>query len=137
MNPTNMFRNYCYVLIIWLLLACTASKKANVNIDHETVSDSMPAADKMSAKKDDFIENLMKVYPQYFEEVLQKRDSFNIQVIYTQINREADNTPVFKNHYFNYEPTHYRYPASTVKMPVALLALQRLQELKIAGLDIL
>ena len=30
---------------------------------------------------------------------------------------------------------HYFYPASTVKLPVAILALQKLNELKITGLD--
>jgi len=135
MNPMNIFQKSYYLLIICSLGGCAASKKGIVKNDQATVSSSMPAEDKISAKTDDFIENLMKSQPEYFDEILQKRDSFNVQIIYTQINRQADNTPIFKNHYFNYEPTHYRYPASTVKMPVALLALQRLHELKIAGLD--
>ncbi|MGZ3854365.1 MAG: serine hydrolase, partial [Flavisolibacter sp.] len=40
-----------------------------------------------------------------------------------------------KNYYFNIDPKQYFYPASTVKMPTAIMALQRLNELKVPGLD--
>jgi hypothetical protein len=82
-----------------------------------------------------FLEDLMKKYPQYFDHILQQRDSLKVQIIYTQINRDADNNPSFKNYYFNVDPDKYFYPASTVKMPVALLALQKLNELRLPGLD--
>src|SRR5574343_1772212 len=51
-----------------------------------------------------------------------------------EIDRNATNEPRFTDHYFNVGSDLYFYPASTVKMPVALLALQRLRELNIAGL---
>ncbi len=41
----------------------------------------------------------------------------------------------FTDHYFNVSDSSYFYPASTVKLPVAILALQKLNELKIKGLD--
>ena len=43
--------------------------------------------------------------------------------------------PEFTDHYFNVNDSSYFYPASTVKLPVAILALQKLNELKITGLD--
>lgn len=86
-------------------------------------------------KTDPFLENLLKQYPAYFKTILDNRDSFRVQIIYTQINRLASNRPVFTNYYFNVNPDHYYYPASTVKMPTALLALQKLAEMKIPGLD--
>ncbi|HTS45222.1 MAG TPA: serine hydrolase [Puia sp.] len=82
-----------------------------------------------------FLEELMKKYPQYFDRILRQRDSLRVQIIYTQIDRDAKNNPSFKNYYFNVNPNKYFYPASTVKMPVALLALQRLQELRLPGLN--
>lgn len=58
-----------------------------------------------------------------------------VQVIYTQIERRKNGRPQFTDHYFNVNDSDYFYPASTVKLPVAILALQKLHELKIAGLD--
>lgn len=87
------------------------------------------------AKTDIFLENLLQKYPQYFGELMNRRDSFRLQIIYTQIDRKENNKPVFTDYYFNVDPQLYFYPASTVKMPTALLALQRLNELKLPGLD--
>jgi hypothetical protein len=56
-------------------------------------------------------------------------------VIYTRIDRNKKGEPVFTDDLFNVNSTKYFYPASTVKLPIAILALQRLNELKIAGLD--
>ena len=77
-----------------------------------------------------FIEALLLKYPQYFDEILKKRDELNIQIMYTQINRRANGTPDLTHHYFNVNPDKYFYPASTVKLPIVLLALQKLNELK-------
>jgi hypothetical protein len=40
-----------------------------------------------------------------------------------------------REHYFNVDSSRYFYPASTVKLPVALLALEKLHRLNIEGLD--
>ena len=77
----------------------------------------------------------MKKYPEYFGNILQNRDSLRVQIIYTQINRSAQNKPSFTNYYFDVNDSDYFYPESTVKMPVALLALQKIHELRIPGLD--
>ncbi|MBC7850788.1 MAG: serine hydrolase [Chitinophagaceae bacterium] len=61
-------------------------------------------------------------------------DSLRLQIIYTKIDRSDANKPIFTDYYFNVSADQYFYPASTVKMPVALLALQRLNELKLPGL---
>lgn len=86
-------------------------------------------------RTDAFLENLLQQYPQYFGKLVDKRDSFRLQIIYTKIDRKANNQAVFTDYYFNVNPDQYFYPASTVKMPTALLALQRLNELKLPGLD--
>ena len=78
---------------------------------------------------------ILQQYPQYFDSLLRKIDVWQIKIIYTQVDRKANNKPVLKNYYFNIDSKQYFYPASTVKMPVALLSLQRLHELKIPGLD--
>ncbi|HTJ14468.1 MAG TPA: serine hydrolase [Dinghuibacter sp.] len=77
--------------------------------------------------------NLLAHNPAYFDTLLQNRDSLGIQIIYTQIDRNRDNTPTFKDYYYNLDTSRYFYPASSVKLPVALLALERLHELQ--GID--
>ncbi|HEY0680251.1 MAG TPA: serine hydrolase [Chitinophagaceae bacterium] len=86
-------------------------------------------------RTDAFLENLLSGYPQYFGSVLQKRNEYKVQVIYTQIDRKKNNEPVFTSYYFNVDPGNYFYPASTVKMPVALLALEEIGKLKHLGVN--
>lgn len=88
-----------------------------------------------AGKTDTFLVNLLQSRPEAFGNILLNRDALKVQIIYTQINRQADNTPVFQPYYFNVDSGSYFYPASTVKMPVALMALQRLNELKVFGLN--
>jgi cell division protein FtsI/penicillin-binding protein 2 len=56
-----------------------------------------------------------------------------VQIIYTQVNKK-DNT--FKSYTYNVNSDKYFYPASTVKMPVAILALQKLNELNKNGTEV-
>ena len=86
-------------------------------------------------KTDIELEKILSAYPQYFGKILEKKDEYRVQIIYTRIDRQANNQPMFTDYRYNLNPDLYFYPASTVKMPTALLALQRLQELKIPGLD--
>src|SRR5437868_3742094 len=91
---------------------------------------------KISQEKNDlFLINLLKSYPQYFDSLLKNNDQYGIQIIYTKIDRTQNNKPVFTDHYFNVDSGKYFYPASTVKLPTALLALQKLHELNVEGLD--
>ena len=98
----------------------------------QPVTNTIPAD---STKTDAFLENLLSANPQYFADILSHRKEWNTQIIYTQITRGANGMPSLKNYYFNVNPANYFYPASTVKFPVSLLALQRLNELKEKGID--
>jgi beta-lactamase class A len=88
----------------------------------------------IEVRTDVFLEELLKSQPQ-FKKILDNRDSFKVQIIYTRIDRQAGNAPVFTPYFFNVSNQNYFYPGSTVKMPVALMALQRLNELKVFGLN--
>ncbi|MEO8765172.1 MAG: serine hydrolase [Ginsengibacter sp.] len=87
------------------------------------------------AKTDSFLANLLKKYPRYFDSIIKYRQEWNVQVIYTQVNRDKNNNPAFTDYYFNVDSSKYFYPASTVKLPTALLALQRLNELRSTGIS--
>ncbi len=68
-----------------------------------------------------------------FQQVLHDPQTYRLQIIYTEINRDKHNKPFFKNYYFNYNPDLYFNPASTVKLPLAFLALEKLNKLHIKG----
>lgn len=90
---------------------------------------------KSSNNEDEFIPKLLEKYPQYFDSILKNKNDWRVQIIYTQIDRDKNGVPVLKDHYFNIDTGMYYYPASTVKLPIAIMALQRLNELNIPGLD--
>ncbi len=69
------------------------------------------------------------------QQVLQQKDIYRLQVIYTQINRDKNNQPSFKNYYFNTDSNPYFNPASTVKLPLALLALEKLNSIHAEGVN--
>ncbi|MDI9356746.1 MAG: serine hydrolase [Chitinophagaceae bacterium] len=83
----------------------------------------------------DFLRNLMLTKPSQFDSLLAKKDVFEIQILYTQINRDEQNIPHFKSFSYNMDRNMYFYPASTVKLPLVLLSLEKLHELGIAGLN--
>jgi hypothetical protein len=87
-----------------------------------------------AVQKDIFLEQLMQIKPEQFSTILQNRKVYNVQIIYTQINRNKHNKPLFTDYTFNVS-NQYFYPASTVKMPIAFLALEKLNELNKAGVN--
>jgi hypothetical protein len=81
------------------------------------------------------VEDIMSSDLPKFKRILKDREAFEIQILYTQIDRDANNRPAFKSHEFQVDSTKYFYPASTIKLPLVVLALEKLTTLKIAGLD--
>jgi len=69
------------------------------------------------------------------QQVMAAPDSFRVQIIYTQIDRNRKNQPRFTNYAFNLDSNLYFNPASTLKLPLALLALEKLNDLKSSGVD--
>ncbi len=68
--------------------------------------------------------------------VLDDVDKYQVQILYTQIDRNEHGNPLFTDFSFNLDDGHYFYPASTVKLPIALLALEWLEEQHIEGLTL-
>jgi len=127
---------------ILLLTACGPSKKiqtvilqkpADTVIQKDTIRNNV-ILETDPARTDLFFTDILKQYPQYFDTVLKNKKTWNVQIIYTEINRDKHNNPSFRDYYFNVDSSKYFYPASTVKLPTALLALQRLQELRNTGI---
>jgi hypothetical protein len=70
-----------------------------------------------------------------FQKVVSEKNIFEPQVIFTQIDRDKNGFPTLKTWTWNTDTNRYFYPASTVKFPTALVALEWLNKQNIADLD--
>lgn len=68
-----------------------------------------------------------------FPDIVNKPEKYELQVRYTQLNIDQEGKLVFNKNNFLVDPLHYFYPASSVKMPVAFLALEKLEMIQNAG----
>ncbi|AHJ96051.1 serine hydrolase [Hymenobacter swuensis] len=66
--------------------------------------------------------------------VVNRAENYELQIIYTQINRDAQLRPTFVQHSFRLNARQYFNPASLVKLPTAVLALEKLNNLNRPGL---
>lgn len=64
------------------------------------------------------------------DSILAKPDVYEVQIIYTQIDRDAQQQPHFTSYRWNVDSARYFYPASMVKMPLSLLALEKVNQLR-------
>lgn len=94
----------------------------------------MPVGEPLNVDSNNFLQDLLRSNT-VLRPFIDNKDSLRIQVIYTRIDRDNRNNPRFTDHWFNVDPGNYFYPASTVKMPIGFLALEKLQQLKSKGID--
>ena len=66
--------------------------------------------------------------------VMDRVDQHELQILYTRIHRTKDKIQ-FTDYEFNLNNSAYFYPASTVKFPIALLALEKVSQLDDFTLD--
>ncbi len=87
-------------------------------------------------KTDKLVEDILSTNEDtVLRKVVGDLQTYRLQIIYTQINRDKHNRPSFKNYYFNYDPGMYFNPASTVKFPLALLSLEKLNNMRIKNVN--
>jgi hypothetical protein len=113
-----MFKKIFYLGLLFFFFNC-ANMQAQNNIG---ANDSLLIA-------------LMKQNPNNYASLLADPGQYRIQILYTQINRDKNNIPHFKDYSYRLNPNEYFYPASTVKFPLSVLALEKLNDLKITGLN--
>ncbi len=88
-----------------------------------------------SESEDNLIAKLLQSRPDWFGEILKNVEKHEIQILYTQIDRDRNNRPSFRSYSYRVDSKEYFYPASTVKLPAAILALEKLNALGIKGLN--
>lgn len=83
-----------------------------------------------------FLKDLLESHRDLFEHILNHPTHNEVQILYTQIDRDENNIPHFRSFSYRLNANHYFYPASTVKLPTAIFALEKLNELRIKGLTV-
>jgi hypothetical protein len=106
-----MMRNFAILLLVFVF--SSACKKAEKQPFHAGLED----------------------YP-ILRQVLDDVDKYQVQILFTRIDRNEHGNPLFTDFSFNLDDERYFYPASTVKLPIALLALEWLEEQNIEGLTL-
>jgi hypothetical protein len=116
----NHFYNSKFNFVIYLLFICgyTAAQQPNINLP-------------ITVAHDNLVEQLMEIDRTNFESILSNKKEYEIQIIYTQINRDSTGKTTFVQHQLGNDANHYFYPASLVKLPVCALALQKCAALNI------
>lgn len=75
------------------------------------------------------IEQLMRQHPDLFNGVLNHPQKNQVQVLYTQVNRNTKKQISFKSFSYNLDNHRYFYPASTVKLAAVIFALEKINEI--------
>ena len=79
---------------------------------------------KSSLRKDDFL-----------KEIIKDKEDYQIQILLTKINQ--NNTQFDFNEYeYQLDDNQYFYPASTNKLPIVILTLKKINELRSKGSEI-
>ena len=82
-------------------------------------------------KPANILEQLLLAHPEKFKKLTDHPEKYRLQILYTQIDRDAKNKPTFTTFSYRADSNEYFYPASTVKLAASVLALEKLNTLKI------
>ena len=110
---TNMKRYLSLLFVLILIMSCRESPQNPPNL----------------------LKKLMLKHGGMVEGVAKHADKHEVQILYTQIDRDSLNRPIFTSHSFRLDSSQYFYPASTVKLPATILALEKLNRFNMRGLD--
>lgn len=75
------------------------------------------------------LEEILSGSSSIVHQVIRNAEHHKVQIRYTQIDRDRSNQPKFTSYEYGVDSSKYFYPASTVKMPVAALAIEHINEL--------
>lgn len=85
-------------------------------------------------RSDRFIDSLLRAHPALFGKILESIDKYEVQIVYTKIDRDKRNYPSLQ-HYTYRLGKDYFYSASLVKLPASALALEKLNKIGKEGLS--
>ena len=79
------------------------------------------------------LEKVSKSKNDLLKPVFDNAEKYELQILYTQINRKPNGRIKFKDFEYRVDNKAYFYPASSVKLPIAALALEKIKELRSSG----
>ena len=85
----------------------------------------------LAQKQKKTLEHLLMSHPDQFKKLTDHPEKYRLQILYTQIDRDAKNKPTLTTFSYRSDSNEYFYPASTVKLAASVLALEKLNTLKI------
>ena len=59
-----------------------------------------------------YLEKLLRSHPELFQKILDHPNKNEVQILYTQIDRDKNNVPHFRSFSYRLNPNWYFYPAS-------------------------
>ena len=68
--------------------------------------------------------------------VIEKKDKFRTQIIYSRISKDSKGEIVLTHYSFNANEQSYFYPASLVKLPLSIFAIEKINSLKSHGVTL-
>lgn len=107
----------------------TSNEEADGSFTTESYAALIPFSDK------NIIPDLLSRGSDLVKEIMSNSVKYETQILYTQINRSSQGIPQFRHFGYRVNPKAYFNPASLVKLPVVCLALQKINELNIPGLN--
>lgn len=120
---------YHFTLYCLLLVLCSCHSSKLIQAPHAytyipVTQDTLPDSELLT--------HLLK--NKQLKAVARQKDSLRLQIILTQIDRDSANQPHFTHHFYHVSKQYF-YPASTVKLPAAVVALEKLNTLKLPGVN--
>ena len=70
-----------------------------------------------------------------FKKVISEPQKYKLQIIFSQVIKDSSGKKSFINQSYNFNDSLYFYPASLVKLPSSIFALELINELKNNGID--
>ncbi len=88
----------------------------------------------VSDLKKNILKDIMNSMDSEFHDIVSNPKKYRLQILYTQINRNKKNEPIFNTYSYEVDTRKYFYPASCVKLPVAVLALEKARSINELGI---
>ena len=90
-----MLKNFIIVLSISFIISCSTSSSVLDKVLNKNINE--------------------------LQKVLKNKEKHELQILLTQIKRDDSGKAVFKENTFQLDECRYFYPASTAKLPIAIL----------------
>jgi len=126
-----------FLLILFITSIITFSKILKNKKTKDATKNSNEIANNYESPEinNDLVATILKTYPEKFKNIVDNANKYEVQILYTQINRKDDGSISFTENGFNLDKNKYFYPASSIKLATAIVALDKINNLKINGLN--